>query len=81
MVGVVADAFIVRMLLMPAVLALLGPSAWWLPRWLDRMLPNLDIEGHALDRAEAEAQALRPASVMDSADQEPETEREPALTR
>ncbi|WP_394525560.1 MMPL family transporter [Paenarthrobacter nicotinovorans] len=48
-VGVVADAFIVRMILVPALLALLGHAAWWLPDWLARILPNLDVEGHALD--------------------------------
>jgi RND superfamily putative drug exporter len=48
MVGVVADAFLVRMVLMPAALSLLGESAWWLPRWLDRVLPRIDTEGHAL---------------------------------
>jgi RND superfamily putative drug exporter len=44
-VGVVADAFIVRMVVVPAALAVLGRSAWWLPRWLDRVLPHLDPEG------------------------------------
>jgi putative drug exporter of the RND superfamily len=43
------DAFLVRMTLVPAVLALLGRSAWWLPRWLDRALPDLDVEGARLD--------------------------------
>jgi putative drug exporter of the RND superfamily len=44
-VGILIDAFLVRMTLVPAVLALLGRSAWWLPRWLDRLLPDLDVEG------------------------------------
>jgi uncharacterized membrane protein YdfJ with MMPL/SSD domain len=43
--GVLVDAFVVRMTIVPAVMTLLGRSAWWLPRWLDRALPNLDIEG------------------------------------
>lgn len=51
MVGVLADAFIVRLVLMPAMLSLLGESAWWLPQWLDRIIPNIDTEGHALDAA------------------------------
>jgi len=51
-VGVLVDAFVVRMTLVPAVLALVGRSAWWLPRWLDRVLPDLDVEGAKLDRAE-----------------------------
>ena len=41
------DATIVRMLLVPATMELLGDKNWWLPRWLDRILPNIDVEGHA----------------------------------
>jgi RND superfamily putative drug exporter len=48
--GVLADAFLVRMTLVPAVLAILGPHAWTLPGWLDRLLPNVDIEGEQLSR-------------------------------
>ncbi|MFF0225804.1 MMPL family transporter [Streptomyces sp. NPDC004629] len=47
-VAVLFDAFVVRMALVPAVLALLGAKAWWLPRRLDRLLPNVDIEGTGL---------------------------------
>ncbi|MFF0611293.1 MMPL family transporter [Nocardia tengchongensis] len=47
------DAFIVRMTLVPAVLALLGDKAWWLPGWLARILPNVDVEGESLNRHEA----------------------------
>jgi RND superfamily putative drug exporter len=47
-VTILLDAFLVRMTIVPAVLALLGQHAWWLPRWLDRVLPHLDIEGHTL---------------------------------
>ncbi|OIK05236.1 MMPL family transporter [Streptomyces monashensis] len=47
-VGVLIDAFLVRMTLVPAVLALVGRAGWWLPRWLDRLLPDLDIEGERL---------------------------------
>jgi RND superfamily putative drug exporter len=49
-VGVFADAFLVRMTLVPAVLTLLGERAWWLPRWLDRRLPQVDVEGQGLAR-------------------------------
>ena len=44
------DAFIVRMTLVPAVLALLGDRAWWLPKWLAKVLPNVDVEGESLER-------------------------------
>ncbi|MBQ0901765.1 MMPL family transporter [Micromonospora sp. U21] len=50
-VGVAIDAFVVRMTIVPAVMSLLGDRAWWLPRWLSRALPNVDIEGEGL-RAE-----------------------------
>ncbi|MFJ6391014.1 MMPL family transporter [Streptomyces sp. NPDC091972] len=46
--AVAFDAFVVRMAIAPAVLALLGRRAWWLPRILNRVLPNVDIEGEAL---------------------------------
>ncbi len=48
--GVAVDAFVVRMTLVPAVMHLLGEKAWWLPKWLDRVLPSLDIEGESLAR-------------------------------
>jgi RND superfamily putative drug exporter len=46
--GVLVDAFVVRLCLVPAVMSLLGDRAWWLPRWLDKVLPNVDIEGESL---------------------------------
>ncbi|GAA2575186.1 MMPL family transporter [Winogradskya consettensis] len=46
--GTLADAFLVRMMLVPAVMTLFGRAAWWLPRWLNRVLPHLDIEGSQL---------------------------------
>jgi RND superfamily putative drug exporter len=49
-VGVLADAFLVRMMIVPAFMALLGARMWWLPSWLDKLLPNLDIEGESLSR-------------------------------
>ncbi|MGO3886938.1 MAG: MMPL family transporter, partial [Mycetocola sp.] len=49
-VGIFVDAFIIRMTLVPAVLVLLGDRAWWLPRWLDRLLPSFDVEGEQIQR-------------------------------
>ncbi|PKG22653.1 MMPL family transporter [Niallia nealsonii] len=46
--GVLFDAFIVRLAIVPAVMTLLGKSAWYLPRWLDKILPNIDIEGETI---------------------------------
>ncbi|MFD5747743.1 MMPL family transporter [Streptomyces sp. NPDC127033] len=53
--AVLVDAFVVRMAIVPAALALLGAKAWWLPRWLDRALPNVDVEGEALNKHGADA--------------------------
>ncbi|MFB7780308.1 MMPL family transporter [Streptomyces bauhiniae] len=48
--AVLFDAFVVRMAIVPAVLAMLGDRAWWLPKWLGRLLPHVDVEGEALTR-------------------------------
>jgi uncharacterized membrane protein YdfJ with MMPL/SSD domain len=48
-VGVAVDAFLVRLTLIPAAMALLGRSAWWLPHWLDRILLSIDVEGAGLE--------------------------------
>ncbi|MCZ7525467.1 MAG: MMPL family transporter [Acidimicrobiia bacterium] len=45
--AVLVDATVVRMVLVPATMALVGEANWWLPRWLDRRLPRLDLEGEA----------------------------------
>ena len=66
-VGVLADAFLVRMTLVPALMAIVGERMWWLPSALERRLPNLDIEGEALAARLAAAQAARPEPVLESA--------------
>ncbi|MEV4946575.1 MMPL family transporter [Streptomyces sp. NPDC053755] len=60
-VAVLFDAFVVRMAVVPAVLALLGHKAWWLPKWLDKALPNVDVEGEGL---------VRPQGLADGAERE-----------
>ncbi|HSU01343.1 MAG TPA: MMPL family transporter [Nocardioides sp.] len=60
--GVLLDAFVVRMLLIPAAMHLLGEHAWWLPRWLDRILPDVDVEGAKLERSHPVHHAAGPAS-------------------
>jgi RND superfamily putative drug exporter len=65
-IAVLLDAFVVRMTIVPAVLTLLGRAAWWLPAWLNRLLPNVDVEGEKLRH------------LLDEP-QEAEPEREPAL--
>ena len=44
------DAFVVRMLLIPALMHLAGDKAWWLPKWLDKLLLDVDLEGSSLER-------------------------------
>ncbi|MCG7229685.1 MMPL family transporter [Corynebacterium minutissimum] len=47
--GVLFDAFLVRMSLVPATMFLMGHTTWWMPKWLDKLIPQLDIEGTALE--------------------------------
>lgn len=49
-IGILFDAFVVRMTIVPAVMAMLGERAWWLPAWLDRIIPNVDLEGAGLEK-------------------------------
>ncbi|MFF4351431.1 MMPL family transporter [Streptomyces sp. NPDC001530] len=66
-IAVLFDAFVVRMALVPAVLALLGKAAWWMPRWLDRLLPKVDVEGEALSRQSSTVPARDDAAELESA--------------
>ncbi|MBB4932333.1 RND superfamily putative drug exporter [Lipingzhangella halophila] len=59
-VGVLLDAFVVRMTLIPALMHLAGGAAWWLPRWLDRILPDIDVEGAHLERHHTQAKEEDP---------------------
>ncbi|WP_030941965.1 MMPL family transporter [Streptomyces sp. NRRL S-646] len=67
-IAVFFDAFVVRMAIVPAVLGLLGKKAWWLPKWLDRAVPNVDVEGEGL-------KTLGDGDAKDS-DSDPDEERE-----
>jgi RND superfamily putative drug exporter len=75
--GVLVDAFLVRMTLVPAVLALVGEGAWSLPSWLDRALPHVDLEGEAL-LPDAAASPEPEAVAEPAASAEPASETEPA---
>jgi RND superfamily putative drug exporter len=61
--GVLVDAFVVRLVLVPAVMSLFGRAAWWLPGRLGRLLPSVDVEGAALAArpAPAGSGAVEPA--------------------
>ncbi|MFJ9562322.1 MMPL family transporter [Streptomyces fuscichromogenes] len=58
--GILIDAFVIRMTLIPATMALAGEKAWWIPAWLDRLLPDLDVEG---DRLAQRIPLPRPTAV------------------
>ena len=61
------DAFFVRMALVPATMFLMGRGTWWMPRWLDKILPTIDIEGNELEK-EWEAQATKQREYTDQHD-------------
>ncbi|WP_371878405.1 MMPL family transporter [Bacillus sp. MMSF_3353] len=46
--GVIFDAFVVRLTIVPAVMTLMGKAAWYMPKWLDKILPNIDVEGESI---------------------------------
>ena len=66
-IGIVFDALVVRMTMIPAAMTLLGKSAWWLPRWLDQIIPNVDIEGAALEKVGTHAAPAPVDEVPDDA--------------
>ena len=69
--AILLDATIVRMLLVPATMELLGGRNWWLPGWLDRLLPTIDVEGHAAASdadEDADGGGPRPGPVGDPAE-------------
>jgi RND superfamily putative drug exporter len=68
-VAIFLDATIVRMVLVPSTMELLGDRNWWLPRWLNRLLPDLDVEGH-----------VEPPAAVEEPEPEPE-QREPEVER
>ncbi len=77
--GVLLDAFVVRMLLIPAVMHLAGDAAWWIPKWLDRILPNVDVEGASLERTHPVHG--HPAHAADAEPDAPVTAGEPGEGR
>ncbi|WP_121257449.1 MMPL family transporter [Nocardioides ferulae] len=88
-VAVLFDAFVVRMALIPALMYLLGEKAWWIPRWLDKLMPNVDVEGEQLDRPHlrpgqrslADEENLEPIDDVDEWEARPETAGEDAPAR
>ncbi|WP_130799444.1 MMPL family transporter [Streptomyces otsuchiensis] len=82
--AILLDAFLVRMTIVPAMMGLIGDRAWWLPKWLDRALPNVDVEGSALEKHLATGSADRAAGVAGESGDGGEAEdkdREPVTVR
>jgi RND superfamily putative drug exporter len=80
--AVLIDASVIRMILVPAVMTLLGHNAWYMPRWLDKITPNLDIEGSehlaslaAMEQAATEKTIIAPPGGP--AEDKPESEATP----
>ncbi|MEV2210069.1 MMPL family transporter [Streptomyces sp. NPDC050997] len=69
-IAVLFDAFVVRMTIVPAVLALLGQRAWTMPHWLERIVPQVDVEGHALTRDAATTAVVTDATTTDEAERQ-----------
>jgi RND superfamily putative drug exporter len=69
-VGVLVDAFVVRLTLTPAAMKLLGEKAWWLPKWLGKILPHVDVEGAGLVEQDKAAKETPVASSAEGADSE-----------
>lgn len=63
-VGVLIDAFVVRMALVPALMTLFGKASWWFPRWLDRIAPRVDIEGSSLEQPRVAATSLESSDLL-----------------
>ncbi|MCC6755290.1 MAG: MMPL family transporter, partial [Solirubrobacterales bacterium] len=58
--AILIDVLFVRLVIAPAVVSLLGDRAWWLPGWLDRLLPNVSLEGHLVENLDPKGEPLSP---------------------
>jgi len=74
--GVLIDAFVVRMALIPALMHLAGNAAWWLPKWLDRILPDIDVEGAALENRRPRERAVATGEDTGAAADTPSSEED-----
>jgi RND superfamily putative drug exporter len=66
--AILVDAFIVRLILVPAVMNLLGEKAWYMPAWLDRILPRISVEGPSEDGGHFDGVAIPARPVAGQAD-------------
>ena len=56
--AILLDVLVVRLVIAPAVVLILGDKAWWMPKWLDKVLPNVSLEGHLVDAVDPKGPAL-----------------------
>ena len=62
--AIMIDVLIVRLIIAPAVVTLLGDHAWWLPKWLDKILPNVSLEGHLVENVDPKQEATVPEKQL-----------------
>lgn len=74
--AVLIDASLVRMILVPSIMALLDARAWWMPRWMEPIVPHLQLEGSTAPAASAASAAPAPAATEAETAVEAETEAE-----
>ncbi|GAA1453185.1 MMPL family transporter [Nocardiopsis tropica] len=79
--GVLIDAFVVRMALIPALMHLAGNGAWWLPGWLDRILPDIDVEGAALEKRHPHERGAEDGDADEDAGSTPEKDADEVSSR
>jgi RND superfamily putative drug exporter len=65
--AILIDVLVVRLLIAPAVVTLLGSHAWWLPAWLDRIIPDISLEGHLVENRDPRGEPLRPPGESNQA--------------
>jgi RND superfamily putative drug exporter len=63
--AILIDVLVVRLVIAPAVVTLLGDKAWWMPRWLDRIIPNVSLEGHLVANKDPKGEPLSPELAND----------------
>ncbi len=63
--AILIDVLVVRLVIAPAVVTLLGDRAWWMPRWLDRIMPNVSLEGHLVANRDPRGEPLAPELAND----------------
>jgi len=72
--AILIDVLVVRLLIAPAVVTLLGRHAWWLPAWMDRVIPDISLEGHLVENRDPRGEPLRPPGYKAATEPDPDPE-------